>query len=314
MGWNTVAWPDRPPLRRTASPTARGFYFVHSFAPDADGRTRSGADDARPDVRRRGRRGTTSSRRSSTRRSPGDAGLAAVRGFVQAVAGMIVIPAIDLRGGRAVRLLRGDPHAETVLRRRPGRGGRALPGGGRARGCTSSTSTPRSTQGDNREVVEAICHAVCCPCRWAAGCARSRTSRRCSSRRGARRSWARRRRPTRRSSRAPWRSSPSAIVVAVDVRGGHVMVKRMDGGGPGRSTTPSRRWTRRARRATSSPRSRATARWRAPTWRSTSSVLALTRPPVIASGGVRDADDIWALRDLGLRGRRRPARRSTRRR
>jgi phosphoribosylformimino-5-aminoimidazole carboxamide ribotide isomerase len=26
---------------------------------------------------------------------------------------MIVIPAIDLRGGRAVRLLRGDPKAET---------------------------------------------------------------------------------------------------------------------------------------------------------------------------------------------------------
>jgi phosphoribosylformimino-5-aminoimidazole carboxamide ribotide isomerase/phosphoribosylanthranilate isomerase len=28
-------------------------------------------------------------------------------------------------------------------------------------------------------------------------------------------------------------------------------------------------------------------------------VLGLTETPVIASGGVRDADDIWALRDLG---------------
>jgi phosphoribosylformimino-5-aminoimidazole carboxamide ribonucleotide (ProFAR) isomerase len=28
-------------------------------------------------------------------------------------------------------------------------------------------------------------------------------------------------------------------------------------------------------------------------------VLKLTETPLIASGGVRDADDIWALRDLG---------------
>ena len=28
-------------------------------------------------------------------------------------------------------------------------------------------------------------------------------------------------------------------------------------------------------------------------------MLELTERPVIASGGVRDADDIWALRDLG---------------
>jgi phosphoribosylformimino-5-aminoimidazole carboxamide ribonucleotide (ProFAR) isomerase len=28
-------------------------------------------------------------------------------------------------------------------------------------------------------------------------------------------------------------------------------------------------------------------------------VLKLTDQPVIASGGVRDADDVWALRDLG---------------
>jgi phosphoribosylformimino-5-aminoimidazole carboxamide ribotide isomerase len=28
-------------------------------------------------------------------------------------------------------------------------------------------------------------------------------------------------------------------------------------------------------------------------------VLKLTGRPVIASGGVRDADDVWALRDLG---------------
>ena len=31
----------------------------------------------------------------------------------------------------------------------------------------------------------------------------------------------------------------------------------------------------------------------------TQRVLALTETPLIASGGVRDADDIWALRDLG---------------
>ena len=28
-------------------------------------------------------------------------------------------------------------------------------------------------------------------------------------------------------------------------------------------------------------------------------ILRLTDTPIIASGGVRDADDVWALRDLG---------------
>ena len=58
---------------------------------------------------------------------------------------MILYPAIDIRGGRAVRLLRGDYDRETRLRRRPGRRRPAL-GRRRARASsTSSTSTARAT-------------------------------------------------------------------------------------------------------------------------------------------------------------------------
>ena len=58
---------------------------------------------------------------------------------------MDLYPAIDLRGGRVVRLQQGDYDRETRLRRRPGRG-RAPASTARARaGSTSSISTRRAT-------------------------------------------------------------------------------------------------------------------------------------------------------------------------
>ena len=57
---------------------------------------------------------------------------------------VILYPAIDIRGGRAVRLVQGDYDRETALRRRPRR---ARPSGGSAKApssCTSSTSTARA--------------------------------------------------------------------------------------------------------------------------------------------------------------------------
>ena len=111
MGWNTVAWRAAHPYVAGVDEGTR-FYFVHSFAPDADAATRSAPRRTAARSRRRSRT-TTCSPRSSTRRSPGDAGLADLRALREGGGGMIVIPAIDLRGGRAVRLFRGDPDAET---------------------------------------------------------------------------------------------------------------------------------------------------------------------------------------------------------
>ncbi len=57
---------------------------------------------------------------------------------------MLVIPAIDLKGGKCVRLLRGDMHAETVYGDDPVAVARRFGSTpGREWICTSSTSTAR---------------------------------------------------------------------------------------------------------------------------------------------------------------------------
>ena len=154
-------------------------------------------------------------------------------------------------------------------------------------------------QGDNREVGAATSATRWrSRCRWAAGCARSRTSAR---------SW----RPG--ASRAILGTAAAAdptfvsraveeyaerVVVAVDVRGGRVMVHGWTEEGPALEEavaalddagTPRYLVTSIARDGTLD----------GPDIRLYTQVLKLTKTPVIASGGVRDADDIWALRDLG---------------
>ena len=88
------------------------------------------------------------------------------------------------------------------------------------------------------------------------------------------------------------------VVVAVDVRGGRVMVKGWKEEGPDLEEamhalndvgTPRYLVTSIARDGTLD----------GPDLRLYTRVLKLTDRPVIASGGVRDAGDIWALRDLG---------------
>jgi phosphoribosylformimino-5-aminoimidazole carboxamide ribotide isomerase len=88
------------------------------------------------------------------------------------------------------------------------------------------------------------------------------------------------------------------ILVAVDVRGGHLMVKGWQEEGPKLEDVLP------ALNDAGSPRYLVTAIARdgtldGPDLRLYRQVAALTERPVIASGGVRTADDIWALRDVG---------------
>ena len=112
----------------TGFPTSTRFYFVHSYAPPPAKTT-----VATTHLRRHVRRGGRPRQRVRDAVPPGEVRRcrsARVRA-VREVARMIVIPAIDLRGGRAVRLLQGDPDDRDDLRRRPGRGRGALPRGRR---------------------------------------------------------------------------------------------------------------------------------------------------------------------------------------
>ena len=210
---------------------------------------------------------------------------------------MIVIPAIDLRGGRAVRLLRGDPEAETAYSQDPVAVATRFQAEG-ARRLHVVDLDAALDQGDNREVITEICHSVAVPVQVGGGL-RSLEAIGQVLEAGA--------------SRAILGTAAAAdptfveraveehaehIVVSVDVRGGHVIVRGWTEEGPLLEDAIS------ALEDAGAPRFLATAIARdgtleGPDLRLYERVLGITDVPVIASGGVRDAADIWALRDLG---------------
>ena len=210
---------------------------------------------------------------------------------------MIVIPAIDLRGGRAVRLLRGDPDAETSYSEDPVAVAERFQAEG-ARRLHVVDLDAALDEGDNREVITRICHAVVIPVQVGGGLRSLEEIGRVLEA-GA--------------SRAILGTAAAAdpafvergveeyaehIVVSVDVRGGHVMVRGWTQEGPLLEEALP------ALQDAGVPRFLVTAIARdgtleGPDLRLYERVLGVSDVPMIASGGVRDAADIWALRDLG---------------
>ena len=210
---------------------------------------------------------------------------------------MIVIPAIDVRGGRAVRLLRGDPQEETAYDDDPVNVAVRFQTEG-ARRIHVIDLDAALEQGDNRDTIRDICRSVVCPVQVGGGI-RTLEDIKAVLDNGA--------------GRAILGTSAALdptfvaraveefaerILVAVDVRGGHTMVKGWTQEGPlvedvlpalDDAGTPRYLVTAIARDGT----------LEGPDLRLYNQVLGLTTRPVIASGGVRTADDIWALRDAG---------------
>ena len=214
---------------------------------------------------------------------------------------MIVIPAIDLRGGRAVRLVRGNPEEETEYSADPVEVAERFQEEG-ARRLHVVDLDAALEQGDRTaRWCKAICHAVAIPVQVGGGIRSLRGDRRGPGARARRAPSSARRRPRRtpRSSPARSRSSRSTSWWRVDVRGGHLMTRGWTEEGPGaRGRAP------RARTTPARARFLVTAIARdgtldGPDLALYGRVLKLTDRPVIARGGVRDADDVWALRDLG---------------
>ena len=75
---------------------------------------------------------------------------------------MIVIPAIDVRGGRAVRLLRGNPEEETAYDDDPVNVAVRFQTEG-ARRLHVIDLDAALEQGDNRDTIRDICRSVVCP-------------------------------------------------------------------------------------------------------------------------------------------------------
>ena len=210
---------------------------------------------------------------------------------------MIVIPAIDVRAGRAVRLLRGDPNEETAYDDDPVEVAVRFQEEG-ARRLHVVDLDAALDEGANRDTIRDICRSVVLPVQVGGG-VRTLEDVAAVLEIGA--------------GRAILGTSAALdpgfvaraveefaerILVAVDVRGGHAMVKGWrEEGPPVEEVIP-------ALNDAGTPRYLVTAIARdgtldGPDLRLYRHVLGLTDRPIIASGGVRSADDIWALRDAG---------------
>ena len=170
MGWNTVEWTRRTPVHAPTSRADTRFYFVHSYAPDVIRRTTHRRHGARPPVRGGRRAATTCSRRSSTPRSPGDAGTAALRGVrAGGVGGVIVIPA-DRPARRTLRpAVPRRPRAPRPSTR-PTRS--RSPSGSRTDGARRLHVVDLDAaleHGSNRDIVKDICRSVAIPVQLGGG-------------------------------------------------------------------------------------------------------------------------------------------------
>jgi phosphoribosylformimino-5-aminoimidazole carboxamide ribotide isomerase len=210
---------------------------------------------------------------------------------------VIVIPAIDLRGGRAVRLVQGDPRAETSYSEDPVEVAiKFQEEGGRRLHVVDLDAA--LGEGDNRSVVEAICRAVQVPVQVGGGIRTMEDIGGLLETGAARAILGTAAAADPGFVRRAVEEYAEAIVVAVDTRGGHVMVRGWQEEGPvleesipalDDAGAPRYLVTSIARDGT----------LKGPDVKLYEHVLKLTETPLIASGGVRDADDVWALRDLG---------------
>lgn len=211
---------------------------------------------------------------------------------------MIVIPAIDLRGGRCVRLFRGDPSAETVYDEHPVEVAKRFQADGARRLHLVDLDAARG-DGSNRELVKDICRNVAVPVQLGGGL------RTIAAIEEALEDGAARVILGTAAALDPGFVAEAVmhfhdrVVVALDVQEGRVMTHGWKEEGPRvEEVLP-------ALADAGTPRFLATSVQKdgtmdGPDLALYESLLELTDLPIIASGGVRRADDVWALRDLGL--------------
>ncbi len=210
---------------------------------------------------------------------------------------MIVIPAIDLRDGRAVRLMQGDPENETAYSADPVEVAVRFQEEG-ARRLHVVDLDAAFGDGNNRAVVAEICRSVQVPVQVGGGMRSPETIEELLAVGAARVILGTAAATDPTFVRRAVEEHAEAMVVAVDVRGGRVMVRGWQEEGPALAEAipalddagaPRYLVTSIARDGT----------LRGPDMTLYEDILRLTDTPIIASGGVRDADDVWALRDLG---------------
>jgi phosphoribosylformimino-5-aminoimidazole carboxamide ribotide isomerase len=211
---------------------------------------------------------------------------------------VIVIPAIDLRHGRCVRLFRGDVAAETVYDDDPVEVARRFEAEGARRLHVVDLDAARD-DGSNRDVVKDICRAVAIPVQLGGGLRTMADVERALEDGAARAILGTAAALDPNVVGEAVSIHGDRIAVAVDVRDGRIMTHGWRKEGPLLEDVVP------AVQAAGAPRFLVTAIARdgtmdGPDLALYERMLELTDTPVIASGGIRVADDVWALRDLGL--------------
>ena len=211
---------------------------------------------------------------------------------------MIVIPAIDLRGGRCVRLFRGDFEAETVYDDDPVEVAVRFQTEGARRLHVVDLDAARGA-GSNRPIVKDIARAVAIPVQLGGGL-RTVPAIEEALEDGLARAIL-----GTAAALDPGFVAETVeqfrdhVMVAVDVRDGRVMTHAWTEAGPRvEETIP-------ALTDAGVPRFLVTSilmdgAMDGPDLGLYERVLQLTDRPIVASGGVRVADDVRALRDLGM--------------
>jgi phosphoribosylformimino-5-aminoimidazole carboxamide ribotide isomerase len=213
---------------------------------------------------------------------------------------VIVIPAVDLRGGRAVRLFRGDPSAETEYDTDPVGVAKRFEEQGARRLHIVDLDAALGT-GSNSQTVQDIIRGVAIPVQVGGGL---RTLEAVDEALGPLRA-ARAVLGTAAATDPEFiakavASHRDTIVVAVDVKEGRVMVRGWrEAGPPIDEAIPALTGAGAPRFLVTSIQKDGT--MDGPDLDLYRRVLDLAgETPVIASGGIRNADDVWELRDLGL--------------
>jgi len=211
---------------------------------------------------------------------------------------VIVIPAIDLRHGRCVRLFRGDFDAETTYDVEPVEVARRFERDG-ARRLHIVDLDAAADEGSNREIVKAITRNVAIPVQLGGGIRTVAAIEEALEDGAARVILGTAAADDPGFVQEAVADFGDAIVVALDVRDGHVMTHGWRSEGPRIETAIP------ALHAAGAPRFLVTSIARdgsmdGPDLELYERVLGLTDHPVVASGGIRRADDVWSLRDLGL--------------
>lgn len=211
---------------------------------------------------------------------------------------MIVIPAIDLRGGRCVRLFRGDFGAETVYEEDPVEVATRFQAEGGRRLHVVDLDAARGG-GSNRKIVKEICRAVAVPVQLGGGI-RTIAAIDDALQDGAARAIL----GTAAALDAGFVARAiehfgDKIVVAIDVRDGRVMTHGWKEAGPLiQDAIPALTDAGVPRFLVTSIQKDGT--MDGPDFGLYERVLQLTERPIVASGGVRVAEDVHTLRDLGL--------------